>query len=158
MKTIEITHIHETAEPWSPQGKKYTVYAWKCDIEVDGNPVYEIKVSTLSHTIAKKFAVGWKGEAEQAEYKGVTEWKLKTPPQQDGGYNKGGGGSQRSSGGSYTKEEYEALYFHALRIACQSVTKAQEYTGDLTPGEKMDAICRLAPTYIISARQEGIKA
>ena len=151
-KRIKVVHVNEASEPYSPQGKNYTVYKWKCDIEVDGHLLENVLVETLSGKAAEQVRDGWEGECESREYNGVTSWKVPTP-ENTGGYGGGRGGGGGRQRASYTLEEYDKLYKAGYDRANSLVSKREGMSED----ERGKMVSSMMATWVIGARDCGIK-
>jgi hypothetical protein len=79
---VRVDNIMETAQPFSPSGKNYTVYEWRCSGAINGVQNPDFIVKTLAHKIARSFGPGWQGMTEVDKYQGKEAYKI---PKDGGG-------------------------------------------------------------------------
>lgn len=171
---LAIQQVLETAAPYVPAGKKYTVREWKVLGSLDNGPMYELLVKTLSSKPECTACAGWQGVVEEDEFRGVVKYKIPTPkqvqppPQATPGVTQGippgatpaqPQGARpiappvrpvaaQSLGGAnaYTLEQLEQLYSYCWA-----------YIGGLLQTSDMSAQAAATATLFIAAQREHIK-
>jgi len=138
---IKITKIDKKRDPYTPDGKPYTIYCYEVWAEVNGTSVQTTVKAFKDFTLS----VGQEIEVEETEYRGQKEYKLSKSSNA-----KGGGGYKGKP--SYTVDEFDSLFAHAHNI-CSEMTP----NSDLTPAEYADIYQRSVATYMIRATEAGVK-
>ncbi len=142
---FKVVSINDSTEI-KPEGKQYTVYQWKTDAIVDGKSLEGVVLKTLSGKMAALVKVGAELDVEKEMYKNYTNYKIPTPPKQDGGYGGQRSQAQNQNVTNYTLRDLEKLSAWAWGY---SVAKF----GDMPPEQQAS----IGASLFIQATKCGLK-
>lgn len=78
---LVVQQVLETATPYTPSGKTFSIREWTVLGSLDGSPPQQLIVRTFSGKPACQVVNGWSGYVEEDVHNGFTKYKIPTPRQ-----------------------------------------------------------------------------
>ena len=133
IKILKINQRLQDLTGTSQKGFPYVIVQWNCDIEINGQQIYQALVKTMQKNFNLELQ---EYEADVQTYNGIQSYMIKKEKSGFSEYKKP----------TYTKDEYDRLFDYALN-------KCQIKPLSLSEDNK----CKIFATYFIGAKDSGVK-
>lgn len=141
---VKVVQIDKKREPYSPQGKKYTIYCFETWVERDGVREQALVKAFYDFTLS----VGQVIEGERSVYRDAPEYML---PKKSSG---GNGGYGRKPFIPFTLEEIDALRNHFTKAI---IKEAKENGIDINTQHGLAYLQATVNTCMMAAEHTGAK-